>query len=314
MNENLDSNGEALRKRDDVFETHGAGNPPLRGHVNGNGRPYPNHNGQASGSTFTFWTALEILAQRWGWISFAGLFAAGAMFCLGWYLIKPKFTASAQLMRYENPISKEFFYKETPMTPETFAGLIRSPELLRRVGATLQPPVEPEKLGKLLKVDPEPDSDLVKVMFLARDPQVAVNVLNRYLEEAVNFTKEFQREQARSVADVYLKAQVDQMAQELDALYQQFRGFPGAASLTNKLNQVSANVNALTNTLAMSGGASVFVQMQSERLRTAIGELADLTQRYTDLHPQVIARARALIPIWTLFEPNCTRWKMPTSS
>jgi len=95
-------------------------------------------------------------------------------------------------MRYENPIAKEFFYKETPMTPETFAGLIRSPELLRRVGATLQPPVEPEKLGKLLKVDPEPDSDLVKVMFWPQS-QMAVDVLNRYLEEAVNFTKNSSR-------------------------------------------------------------------------------------------------------------------------
>src|SRR6267378_113061 len=287
MNEKSNSNEGALRKRDDVFENHSAGSP-VNGHVNGNGRPH--HNGQSSGATFTFWTALEVLTQRWGWICFAGLLGAGTLFCSGWYLIKPKFTASAQLMRYENPISKEFFYKETPMTPETFAGLIRSPELLRRVGATLQPPVEPEKLGKLLKVDPEPDSDLVKVMFLDRNPQIAVDVLNRYLEEAVNFTKEFQQEQARSVADVYLKSQVDQMTQELEALYQQFRGFPGAASLTNKLNQVSANVNALTNTLSMSGAASPFVQMQSERLRTAISELADLTLKYTDLHPQVQAK------------------------
>jgi len=292
MNDKFESKEEALRKRDEAIDTFSAAEATLKSRVNGHSRPH--NNGRADNSTFSLWTVLEILSQRWGWLFLGAVVGAAGLFAVGYHYITPKFIASAQLMRYENPISKEFFYKETPMTAETFAGLIRSPELLRRAGATLQPPVEPEKLGKLLKVDPEPDSDMVKVMFLARDPRTAVDFLNRYLKDAVAFTREFQQEQARSVADVYLKARVDQMSQELEALYQQFRGFPAATLLTNKLNQVSFNVHALTNTMAMSGGSSVYAQMQSERLRAAISELADLTQKYTDLHPQV-QRQRSVV-------------------
>src|SRR5215813_3190913 len=102
MNDKFENNEQALRRRDEVFESQAA--PQARSAANG--RPHPN--GHAVDSTFSFWSVLEILSQRWGLVFLGGLLGAGALFCLGLHWIKPKFIASAQLMRYENPIAKEF--------------------------------------------------------------------------------------------------------------------------------------------------------------------------------------------------------------
>src|SRR3954464_9975915 len=130
------------------------------------------------------WVTLDILANRWHWLAVGGIIFAGLFFYLGQNLIKEKFTATGQLRRTETP---EFF-KSTPTTPETFAALIRSPDLLRQVGAQADPPLGAEDLGKCLKVDPQPDSDMVKVLLQMRDPQRAVNLLNDYMAAAVIFT------------------------------------------------------------------------------------------------------------------------------
>src|SRR5215207_10395652 len=64
-------------------------------------------NESAPNSPFNFWTALDLLSRRWGWLFLAALIGAGGLLALGVKFIKPKYTASAQLMRYETPVSKE---------------------------------------------------------------------------------------------------------------------------------------------------------------------------------------------------------------
>src|SRR4051812_24345007 len=73
----------------------------------------------AKSQSLEFWTALDILANRWHWLAIGGIVLAGAFFYLGSNLIKDKWTASAQLMR--NNIPEPF--KATPTSPETFSAL-----------------------------------------------------------------------------------------------------------------------------------------------------------------------------------------------
>jgi capsular polysaccharide biosynthesis protein len=206
-----------------------------------------------------YWVLLDILAQRWHWLALAAMICAAGFFLMSWRYIQPKFTATAELLRCETPGTGDFFKTESPMTPETFSGLILSPELLKRVGDQALPPIPPERLLKAIKVDDESDSDVVKVTLTARHPQLAVDLLNLYIEEAVKFTKEMQANQAAQVATAYLRRQVDELDHDISALHKEFRGIPVSPQVTNKLAEALAQSlkQILTKERTERGGQGV---------------------------------------------------------
>src|ERR1051326_8697484 len=104
------------------------------------------------------WVVIEMLLQRWHWLIIGMVIGAGCFFLLGGRMVKPKFTATAQLLRYEAPGKSEYF-KTQPISSETFIAMIRSPEVLREVGSKIVPPIPAETLNRLIKIDPEADSD-----------------------------------------------------------------------------------------------------------------------------------------------------------
>src|SRR5665213_585754 len=108
---------------------------------------------------FDAWVVLDLVAQRWRWLAPGSLVCAGLFFLLGSYVVKPKFTATAQMLRFET--SSDYF-KPAPVSAGTFADLIRSPDLLRRVGAQAVPQIPPELLIKNIKIDAERASDIVE--------------------------------------------------------------------------------------------------------------------------------------------------------
>src|SRR4051812_34808987 len=167
MKQNSDTNKPPAGGAGAESSGHDKSNPLKNGSANGsryqaNGHPAPER--------LDFWAALDIFANRWHWLAVGAILLAGGFFYLGSNLIKEKFTAAGQLRRTETP---EFF-KSTATSPETFAALIRSPDLMREVGQQADPPISGEDLTKCIKVDPQPDSDMVKVLLQARDPQRAV--------------------------------------------------------------------------------------------------------------------------------------------
>src|SRR5689334_18829613 len=179
MNDNSDSREGTFHRGENPAEGSSPNSHPNRAQNSTNGF-YTN--GHRSHSKVDFWVVVDALTHRWHWLAIAAILFGAGSFELGSWYFKPKFTANAQLLRDDT--SSEFF-KQTPMTPETFAGLLRSPELLRRVGAQADPPIPPEKLTKLIKIDPEPDSELVKVQLAASNPREAVDLLNYFLQHAV---------------------------------------------------------------------------------------------------------------------------------
>jgi protein involved in polysaccharide export with SLBB domain/capsular polysaccharide biosynthesis protein len=252
-----------------------------------------NGNGHARPKSFDFWTVAEILARRWHWPIVCGIFAAGALFTLGWYYVQPKFTAVSELLRYETPGTSDFL-KTTPLSSQTFAELLTAPELLRRVGASVQPPLLPDDLAKRVKVDPEDESDVVKISLSASTPDEAVQLANLYAHEATNYTSQLQATQAAQVADVYLKQQVQQMDQDIGALTAQFRGMPEASLASSNLTQVGASLSTLGKNPALSPQSAFMIGKLNEELQSAVMELNQLTVKYTDEHPKVIAEKAAI--------------------
>jgi polysaccharide biosynthesis/export protein len=283
MNENSDAREGASRRGENSAEQHS---------FNHHQKPTPSStngfqiNGHRSQPKVDFWVVVDALTHRWHWLAIGALVFGAGFFELGSWYIKPKFTASAQLLRDDT--SSEFF-KQTPMTPETFAGLLRSPELLRRVGAQADPPIPAEKLTKLIKIEPEPDSDLVKVHLASSDPHEAVELLNYFLQQSVEFTKEFQKNQAAKLSNEYLKKQVAQMDSDIKVIQEQFRGITTAYQ-TNQPAQTGSNLtSAVQSPPVMSPSQLIAIQKQRERLDALFTQLNDLLAKYTEKHPSVQA-------------------------
>jgi protein involved in polysaccharide export with SLBB domain/capsular polysaccharide biosynthesis protein len=233
------------------------------------------------------WTALEVLVRRWDWLFLGAIITGALCFYLGYSLIKPKFTASAQLLRYETPGASEFF-RTTPMTPETFSGLLRSPDLMQKVGGAAMPTISAEKLNKLIKIDPQPDSDLVKVSFPAANASEAVDLLNAYVNQAVEFTRNMQKAEAQRVAHEYLKEQVEKMKGDSKSLEDQLTQLHAPAQLTNKLGQIGSDLNALGTNLAAPRSSAILTAKLQERLETSLAEYNDLLLKYTEIHPVIL--------------------------
>lgn len=81
-----------------------------------------------------FWVFLDLLAYRKWWLALGAIASGALAYFAADKLVHPKFTASAQLLRYQTPGASDFLKSDTPMTAQTFAGLLRAPELLRQVG------------------------------------------------------------------------------------------------------------------------------------------------------------------------------------
>ncbi|HEY2082944.1 MAG TPA: polysaccharide biosynthesis/export family protein [Verrucomicrobiae bacterium] len=273
---------------EDFDENAGYSAPRNGGHYSSRpkngGATTANGNSRARQKTFDFWTAAEILARRWHWLVVCGILAAGAFFTVGWLYLQPNFTAVAELLRYETPGTSDFL-KTTPLTSQTFAELLAAPELMRRVAPNAKPPLAPDELARRVKIDPQDESDIVKVYLSASTPQEAVQLANLYSSEATNYTTQLQATQAAEVADTYLKEQVKQMDDDITALTAQFRGVPEAAKLANTTNAL----NALSQSPALSSQSTYMIEKLNEQLTTATMELNQLKVKYTDQHPAVIA-------------------------
>ncbi len=244
--------------------------------------------GGRSQGTINLWVFLDLMMQRWHWLAVGGLVGAAGFYLLGWQFVKPKYTASAQLLRFETPGRSEQF-KTTPISSETFAGIIRSPEILRQVGVQLEPPVPPSTLTKWIKIEPETDSDLVKIMAAARTPEYAVNLVNLYASNAVEYIRAQDAAQAETLANEYLKKQLEQMDRDIKDLENEFRNLP-IPGLTNQLSALGSRVGQISTDASRQAAGTFGFRQQAQRLEKAMAELNDLLVKYTPAHPAVQAQ------------------------
>ncbi len=274
-----------------------------------NGAESPENAGGAP--RIDFWTALDLLAKRWRWLVIGavvfGVIAGG----VAARFVAPKFTASGQLLRYETPGVSDFLKPETPMSPDTFAGLIRAPELLRRVGEKAAPPIPPEAFVKQIKVDPDAESDLVNVSLAARTPQQAVTLLNIYMTDSAQYLRELQAHDVRLSADSYLAKEVAQMDEDIKGLDEKFRAVAMPPQITNKVAQIGGQLNEMKRSLTASQHASPVVAMETERLNQALGELTGLLAKYTELHPLVREKEAEVQALKTQLATDSTNANVP---
>lgn len=279
MKEEFDENAGSSASRGEGH--YNSSNGTAGATLNGNGYYHRRKN-------FDFWSAAEILAHRWHWFIVCGILAGGAFFTLGWFYVQPKFTAVAELLRYETPGTSDFL-KTQPLSQQTFSELLAAPDLKRRVGENSKPPMSQDEVSKRLKVDPIDESDIVRVYLSASTPEEAVALANLYGEQATNYTSQLQAKQAAEVADTYLKQQVEQMDKTITDLTEKFSGMPGVAQASNKLAKAKSDLKSLAQNPALSTQSSYMLNKLKDELQAAKLDLNNLLVTYTEQHPLVIA-------------------------
>lgn len=233
----------------------------------GNGHvPAPAPNGAPEFGVADLLPFVDALGRRWQWLLIGGVAMAVVGLSCGLLLWKNSYTASAQLLRQVSVRVTEVL-GDREMDANTYASLLRAPELLQRVAAQARPPLPAESLAKTLNITPERNSDILLVAISTTDQQSAVELANLYAREAVRFTQELQTNAAARVG-LFVTQQLAPLENEITALNQTPQPAPGRRAAA------VAVVVAAPSPLV-------------EKLQTARLELADLQSRYMDRHPLV---------------------------
>ena len=97
MNENTGAEAGPLGQRDETLNSQGhPDSQQSLGQYLGRAESHP-----AGPPRFDGWVIVNILARRWVWLIFGGLLGAIGFYCLATRFVQPKFTASAQLLRFD---------------------------------------------------------------------------------------------------------------------------------------------------------------------------------------------------------------------
>ena len=203
---------------------------------------------------------VEALGRRWQWLLIGGVALAAVALSGGLLLWKDSFTASAQLVRQTSTRATEVL-GDRELDPNTYASLLRAPELVQRVAAQAAPRVSAETLAKKLNITAERNSEVLLVAVSTTNRQGAVDLANLYAREAVSFMQEMQTN-AAARARVFV---ADQLAPVEDEI---------------------ASLSQATHSIAVNRAAAVPSPL-ADKLQTARLELADLMARYTEQHPLV---------------------------
>lgn len=222
-------------------------------------------NGDVRPMLLDTWALAEAVLKRWYWMLLAAILCAGLGGFAGWNLWQPSHVATAQLIRFEQQNSAEFF-KYQQVTQPTFLSILESPELIERISRKAKPGLTPEDLKHRLTITPAHESDVVAVQIEAETAERAVSLANLYTTNAIEFFRELQSKEAAKDNE-YLTNQLAKMDADIVELNKRFKQAPPAEALKG------------------SGPAS-----PADKLKKANQELDELLARFTERHPDVIAK------------------------
>lgn len=278
-------NDEANVNRENQFHfTNGL--PPGRGRsrgrvtnqTGGNGHdPEAPATGAAKFGPADFLPFVDALGRRWKWLMLGGAAMAVLGLLGGLALWQNSYTASAQLLRQSSAQVMEVL-GDREMEPNTYASLLRAPQLLQRVAAKARPPLTTEFLSKHLNITPERNSDVLLVAVSTPGLQDSVDLANLYAREAVQFSQEMQTNAAVRV-NLFVTGQLAPVEAEINALN------PPPTAGTNNPRSIVATIPLVAT-------------LQAARL-----ELTEMQSRYQDRHPMVREQQAKIAAIERQLQP-----------
>jgi len=215
----------------------------------------------------------QAFARRWPWLV---LGAAALGWAGGWCGVqrwKETYTASTALLRQSSTHVQDVL-GDHDLDPNTYASLLRAPELVERVAAQALPPVDAEWLAARLDIVCDRNSDVLQIAISTTNREAAVDLANRYSREAVKFTQELQTNTAAR-ARLFVTRQLAPLEAELTALHRE------------NLAQAPVAGHAAKRGAAPRAAAPAMSPLLLDRLQAARQEAAEMLARYTEKHPLV---------------------------
>ena len=108
MKETVNESTGSLRRREEG-DTSGGQSQTMQGRAGNGSQTHFHSNGHARPPQVTLISVLDLVLQRWHWLVLGTACGATALYLFGSRVIQPKFTSSAQLMRYEAAGKSEAF-------------------------------------------------------------------------------------------------------------------------------------------------------------------------------------------------------------
>jgi len=234
---------------------------------------------------------LRPASKRWYWLLLGGLLGAMLGGMLGLSLWQVSYSASAQMMKYDPPVASDA-YRPPQMSGQTIVGLMTSPEVYKRMGEKMKPPVPGSAVAWRVKSRPERGSDLVNIDAIGADPRSAVEFANAYMDEVIEFSK-FHQSNDADEADKY----ATQTLKEVEG------------DLAGAQKELPSDLRAVAIVGAAADASAPTVNGRDlEQIRAAEDELQTLLLTFTDIHPKVkaqrakIAELRSRLPSGMTFE------------
>jgi capsular polysaccharide biosynthesis protein len=248
------------------------------------------------------WLIAEAVVKRWYLLVLGGVAFGIVAFLAGTILWKVTYTATVQMIRRDSPAVAEILHDREP-SMQTFADLLRAPELLQRVSAAEDPPMSPDALARGLVITPERNKESLTIAANASSPESAAELANLYGREAVRYTKGLQAKQAASLNE-HLRLQlttIDNQMRQLDEQLRQPAGHDAQmeprAGLAEYVHQPAQEVIKFDSS-EVAGAADTLSTITRtilvEQLRTAQLELGNLLGQFTEANPQVKAQRMKL--------------------
>lgn len=259
------------------------------------------------------WRLVTALKARWRWMLYAGLgflvLGALAGYFLSAYKIRVTLIQRDVTAPFEAGVGGEVF-KPRPLAKETLISLMESPQLMQRVSAQAKPYVSARTLRKIITLAPERNTELVHVILSGQDRDQLVDLVNLYAREAVKLTLEVQIvELSRTLKSYQQKVQeaateMQKAEQELQNFREQHQSFNPEAEAAaydkqfqdyeTKIAEKRLEIDLIDLQLTNSADAIALQSPVIERLERANEELQVLLSKYTEAHPDVVAKRLAI--------------------
>lgn len=239
----------------------------------------------------------------------------GVILAIGGYMVadgmfRPSYSAWSQIIKVEmrdmfRTLAVGESFKPKQLSLPTMVNVMVSRAILEKVGARVNPPMTPAQLRAGLTITPERETDLITIQYGGiTSPQDTVDILNIYLREVVQMTKELQTEEANEV-HTYLTKQITDIDAEAKVIGDKILSFSRDEKIVDIEREIGAYLGELT-TLNLQY-ETIRVQQETldlkisslerelakqnpvaDQLAQAKKELARLLTEYTEENPVVI--------------------------
>lgn len=193
------------------------------------------------------------------------------------------------------------------LAPETQVSLMQSPELARRVAASLPAGSEDSLRGRLHVAA---TADLVILSISGKKDAELVGLANRFADEAVAMGRELQSAESRQL-DYFCTEKLAALDRQLSEVNAQLVAFQAEEKLADPDAEKQGYVRQLSEAMARADNARIeteLVALQIEsltaelaqqnpvarKLEAARDQLTELYGRYTEAHPTVVGQRKLI--------------------